>query len=119
MENLNWYQKPVFIILVCIVFFPVGLFLLWKSNKFNKLVKIGISAFFLIVVIVAPKGTNFKSHKSNSESSDNSNCCCEYQLVNKTCYEYVPTSYCEDVLKGEVHTVEWGKSNGIVHGSCK
>jgi hypothetical protein len=39
MENqteLKWYQKPTGIIILLIVFFPVGLFLMWKNEMWSK-----------------------------------------------------------------------------------
>lgn len=45
------YQKNWFIILMLIVFFPVGLFLMWKHSNWNIVIKIIISMFFAIMCI--------------------------------------------------------------------
>ena len=45
-------QKTWFIILWLIVFFPVGLFFMWKSS-WNKIVKIVISVIFAIALVSA------------------------------------------------------------------
>lgn len=45
------YEKTWFIIVMLIVFFPVGLFLMWKFSTWNKVVKIIISVFFGLVII--------------------------------------------------------------------
>ena len=62
------YEKNWFIILMLVLFFPVGLFLMWKNAKWNKTVKIIISVLFAAIVIfsngseesknVETKGTN-------------------------------------------------------------
>ncbi len=56
MENTQttpqkWYNKKWLIILLCIVFFPVGLYGLWKSNIFSKGWQIGITAFIALCII--------------------------------------------------------------------
>lgn len=43
----KWYEKTWLIILLLIIFFPVGLFLMWRSN-WNKIAKISVSIFFAI-----------------------------------------------------------------------
>lgn len=58
--NQKWYEKNLVIILFLIFFFPVGLFLMWKYSKWNKVVKIVISIFFGIVLI-----SNLGSNKTN------------------------------------------------------
>ncbi len=64
----------------------------------------------------------FKSlpiEKEKNNSALKNPCCCEFILVDKTCYSYEEENYCVDFLRGKVHTVEWGKSNGIVGRPCK
>jgi hypothetical protein len=51
MMNQKWYEKNLAIILFLIFFFPVGLFLMWKYSRWNKVAKIVISIFFAIVLI--------------------------------------------------------------------
>lgn len=60
MENqLKWYQKPVAVTLFLIFFFPVGLYLMWKHNLWNKTTRIVISVLFgLMIVSSINKKTN-------------------------------------------------------------
>lgn len=54
----KWYQKTVWIILLLILCFPVGIFLMWKYTNWKKAVKIVISAlfiFFFYSAATAPK----------------------------------------------------------------
>ena len=60
------YEKNWFIILMLIVFFPVGLFLMWKNAKWHKTVKIIISVFFAIMVIFS----NGSEDSKNVETKD-------------------------------------------------
>lgn len=45
------YQKTWFIILLLVVFWPVGLFLMWKYTNWNKLVKIIITVICVFALI--------------------------------------------------------------------
>ncbi|MDD3186762.1 MAG: Ltp family lipoprotein [Anaerostipes sp.] len=51
MEKEKFYTKTWFVILMIIFIFPVGLFLMWKYNKFSKTARIIISAIFAISFI--------------------------------------------------------------------
>ena len=45
-QNLKWYQKKNGIIIVLILFFPVGLYLMWKHSDWNNKTKVIISYSF-------------------------------------------------------------------------
>lgn len=47
----KWYQKTGWIIALLVLFFPVGLFLMWKYANWNKVVKWVITGFFALMVI--------------------------------------------------------------------
>lgn len=63
---IKWYQKPVWIIILLIVFFPVGLILLWRYGKHNNTFKIAVT--ILAVFIGIPFWVNALS--SNNLHSD-------------------------------------------------
>lgn len=48
---MKWYQKTWAIILFLIIFFPVGLFLMWRYSSWNKTVKGVVTGFFVLIVI--------------------------------------------------------------------
>ena len=50
-KNNEFYKSTWFIILMLVVFFPVGIFLMWKYTNWNKNLKIGISVFFAIMFV--------------------------------------------------------------------
>ena len=60
------YEKNWFIILMLVVFFPVGLFLMWKNAKWHKTVKIIISVLFAVAVIFS----NGSEESKNVETKD-------------------------------------------------
>lgn len=47
----TWQGNPFLVILLLVFFYPIGLFLMWKYASWNKLVKIIVSAFFLLITI--------------------------------------------------------------------
>lgn len=49
----KWYQKTWVIVLMLIIFFPVGLFLLWKYTNLKKPLKILITALIGLIFIFA------------------------------------------------------------------
>lgn len=52
-QKEKWYKKTTWIIVLLVVFFPLGLFLMWKHSSWNKWVKISISAVFALSCIIA------------------------------------------------------------------
>lgn len=50
-RNKKWYQKTGSIIALLILFFPVGLFLMWRYAKWKTIVKICVTAIFLLLII--------------------------------------------------------------------
>lgn len=62
-QKRKWYQSTTFTVSMLILFWPVGLFLMWKYQKqWKKPVKIIISIIFVFVFI------NFLSSPSSSDS---------------------------------------------------
>ncbi len=46
----KWYQTTWATILFLILFFPAGLFLMWKYTKWHRYAKIGITGFFALML---------------------------------------------------------------------
>jgi hypothetical protein len=83
--NLKWYQKPNGVIILLILFFPVGLYQMWKNQMWTKKTRIIISVFIILSVVVATSNENSNSFSnisssssSSSSSSDNSDIYGEY-----------------------------------------
>src|SRR5690554_3121240 len=69
----KWYDKTWLVILLCIIFFPVGIYGLWKSQSISKGWKIGMTILIALIVI-AQFGKDDQSSSSTVEnSSSNSN----------------------------------------------
>lgn len=49
--NNQWYDKKWLVLILCVFVFPIGLYALWKSNQFSKIIKIGITAIIIIILI--------------------------------------------------------------------
>ncbi len=54
----KWYQSSIGIIALFILFFPVGLFLMWKYSGWNKVVKVIITGFFGLMLIGSASSSN-------------------------------------------------------------
>jgi len=52
----KWYDKAWLVLLLCLIFFPVGLFALWKGKSMNMFWKIVITA--VIIVVLKSKFSN-------------------------------------------------------------
>lgn len=52
-EKRNWYDNKTLIVVLLILFFPVGLYALWKNRDFSKNAKWAITAGVAFLVILA------------------------------------------------------------------
>lgn len=50
-DSKKWYQKTSWIIALLILFFPVGIYLMWRYTNWKKPIKIFISLFFGIILL--------------------------------------------------------------------
>ena len=63
----KWYENKILVILSIFIFFPIGLFFLWKSSNFNKKGKIiGTAVTLLFVIIVS----NMQPQQNNPQHID-------------------------------------------------
>ena len=51
-DDEKWYQKTGWIIALLILFFPAGLFLMWKYSNWKKPIKCTITALILICAVI-------------------------------------------------------------------
>lgn len=67
----KWYQTTGGIIALLILFFPVGLYLMWKHASWNKTAKwivTGVFAFFVLVSAFSPDSTKTASTTTQNPS---------------------------------------------------
>lgn len=50
--KIPFYTKTWFTVVALLLFFPVGLFTMWKYMNWNKIIKIGITALFILWFII-------------------------------------------------------------------
>lgn len=68
----KWYDKTWLVVLLCIIFFPVGLYALWKNQSISKGWKIGVTALIAIIVIANIAGEDETSTSSTSSDTASS-----------------------------------------------
>jgi hypothetical protein len=67
-----WYEKKWLVVILCIVFFPVGLYALWKNSSISKGWKIGITVLITLIVI-SNLGKDKQTTSITLESQKNAN----------------------------------------------
>jgi hypothetical protein len=68
----KWYDKTWLVVLLCIIFFPVGLYGLWKNESISIGWQIGTTALLAIAVIGQIENYNNGSSSSINSSSNSS-----------------------------------------------
>jgi hypothetical protein len=71
-EEKPWYEKTGLVILLCFLFFPVGLYALWKNSTISKFWKFGITGL-IAIIIIANCGDDKKNDKVKPESENSKN----------------------------------------------
>jgi hypothetical protein len=69
--NLKWYQKPSGTIILLILFFPVGLYLMWKNKLWTKNTRWIVTGVFALFVIANAGKNNSNDHSDNGNSNGN------------------------------------------------
>ena len=126
MENqteLKWYQKPTGIIILLIVFFPVGLFLMWKNEIWTKKTRwivTGAIALLFIASAGGDSGLNGKKFMHMNNAADlgaviefESNEKCSFFLTTGTFKNSTLGSY---ILEKDQITFSWDKGIGPKSG---
>ncbi|MGG3803121.1 hypothetical protein [Metabacillus fastidiosus] len=60
MENQRLREKTWFIVLMLFIFFPVGLYLMWKYANWNKIAKVIVTVVIILSIILGYTGENEK-----------------------------------------------------------
>lgn len=64
-QSTKWYQKTPSVIVFLVLFFPLGLFLMWRYGNWNKKTKWIISGVFLFLLVIS-LASGDKSSSQNS-----------------------------------------------------
>jgi len=65
-DKCNWYDHKTVVIILLILFFPVGLFAMWKNKGFLNKTKITVSAVFAFLMIIGLIPKNFVTPEAKS-----------------------------------------------------
>lgn len=71
---MKFYQEKWFCILMLIIFFPVGIFLMFRYKHFNKVARIIITVFFALSIVICFTDTDSNMEPTqNTETTQNQN----------------------------------------------
>lgn len=79
----KWYDNTWVVVLLCIFFFPVGLYALWKNSTIKKGWKITVTVLIGLIVI-AQFGENTETSTNNSATADSTEIGTEKPALSKT-----------------------------------
>ncbi|MBN2881738.1 DUF4352 domain-containing protein [Candidatus Woesearchaeota archaeon] len=65
----KWHDKTWLVIILCIIFFPVGLFGLWKSSKISKTWKIIVTIIIGIIFLASISNDDTPTTSSSTENT--------------------------------------------------
>lgn len=65
----KWYQKTGWIIAWLIIFFPIGIFLMWKYSDWKKAIKIAVTTFFGFSIVAAAMAPTPESVTLSADTS--------------------------------------------------
>jgi hypothetical protein len=71
-EEKPWFEKTGLVLFLCIIFFPVGLYALWKNSSISKFWKYGITGL-IAIIIITNCGDDKKNDTSKTESEKTTN----------------------------------------------
>ncbi|WP_211196215.1 FxLYD domain-containing protein [Flavobacterium sp. H122] len=63
-----WYEKNWLVILLCVLFFPVGLYALWKNSSIAKGWKIAITVIISLIILTNLGDEKIKTNSSNAST---------------------------------------------------
>lgn len=69
-NNTKWYKTNLGIIALLILFFPAGVFLMWKYTSWHKYLKLGITGFFVLMVLAGSSGNKNTSTSPVSQQME-------------------------------------------------
>lgn len=98
-QEQKWYDKVWLVILLCILFFPVGLYGLWKSPSFTNGGRIAITTVIIIVLL-----TQFG--KPERDQSDKASSTTPTQTITKNEPEISEADKLKEQLKREIASFE-------------
>ena len=68
--KIKWYEQPTTIIILLIIFFPIGIFLMWKNELWTKKTRWIVTSIFAFLIIVnANKNESANKININDSSS--------------------------------------------------
>jgi hypothetical protein len=68
----KWYDSQTTVILLCLLFFPIGLYALWKSNTITKTWKV-VFTIIISLIVISQIAKQSDSHTAIADNSSTSN----------------------------------------------
>jgi hypothetical protein len=67
----KWYKSPIGVVFLLVIFFPIGLYLMWKYMNWNNKVKWGVTGFFGLMIVIDGIVSNFQSKNQSQPVATN------------------------------------------------
>lgn len=119
--KVKFYETTWFSILMVIIFFPIGLFTMWKYTNWNKYIKIGVSVLIAISIISAiinpiKTYTATSSYTTETVAAKPAETKTLKNLETKISGEYIIGSAPKDYVSGEEKEFTTAQSGNYVAG---
>jgi hypothetical protein len=101
-----WYEKTWLVILLCVIFFPVGLYGLWKNTTIGKGWQIGVTAIIALIIIANIGDNEDKKSTANSLDSTRSEVQTENNKQNESNWIYYEDIDQMDNTKKTIASIE-------------
>ena len=87
-SNKKWYQKPLGVVLLIWIFFPVGIYFMWKENVWTSKTRLIITSVFSLFIIIGLFGKKQETSAANENILENRNELVKYLTNSDGWYSY-------------------------------
>lgn len=91
-EDKKWYQRDIGVLILTIIFFPVGVYLMWKNHNFDKkwrvIISFAVLIFYFFILSNEESQTSFLTHDCEWLYPNKSNVLEDYKFNKDGSFSY-------------------------------